>query len=46
MCCEICPYYEECKELGKLKDTCCEECPDYYECMGAGLEREDPLFES
>ncbi len=33
MCCDICPYYEECEELGKLRDTCCDECPDYDECM-------------
>ncbi|MCX7785088.1 MAG: hypothetical protein N2201_02495 [candidate division WOR-3 bacterium] len=40
MCCDICPYYEECEELGKLRDDCCDECPDYDECMAGGFEEE------
>jgi hypothetical protein len=41
MCCDICPYYEECQELDKLQDNCCAECPDYSECIGGeGYEEE------
>lgn len=36
MCCDICPYFDECEELGKVKEGCCRECPDYDECMGEG----------
>jgi hypothetical protein len=41
MCCDICPYYEECQELDKLQENCCAECPDYSECIGGeGYEEE------
>lgn len=32
MCCDICHYYDECKDLDNLNDNCCPECPDYHEC--------------
>jgi hypothetical protein len=35
MCCDVCPYYEECDELGKTTENCCPECPDYEDCMGS-----------
>lgn len=38
MCCDICPYYEECSELEKFQENCCVECPDYAECSGENLE--------
>lgn len=34
MCCEICPEYEDCEKVERLKNYCCEECPDYEACMG------------
>lgn len=34
MCCDICPYFDDCQEAEKLRDGCCPECPDYEECMG------------
>lgn len=39
MCCDICPYYDECQELDKLQESCCGECPDYEECIGANYEQ-------
>ncbi len=41
MCCDICPFFEECEELGKVKDSCCSECPDYDECIGEGFGKEE-----
>jgi hypothetical protein len=41
MCCDICPYFDECQELGKLQETCCAECPDYNECAGEGFETDE-----
>ncbi len=38
MCCDICPYYEDCEELGKIKRNCCPDCPDFEECMGKEVE--------
>ncbi len=32
MCCDICPYYNECKALNKTRNECCQECPDYEDC--------------
>jgi hypothetical protein len=32
MCCDVCPYYGECKTLNKTGDRCCQECPDYEDC--------------
>ncbi len=40
MCCNLCPYYEECEEIKKLKEICCPDCPDYEECMGGEVEEE------
>lgn len=40
MCCDICPYYDECHELDNLQENCCAECPDYAECSGEGLQQE------
>lgn len=40
MCCDICPYYEDCEELGRVRDTCCPDCPDYDGCMGGEIEEE------
>lgn len=39
MCCDICPYYDECEGLGKVKEACCSECPDYQECLGAEAKK-------
>jgi len=36
MCCDICPYYVECKALNKTGDRCCQECPDYEDCAELG----------
>jgi hypothetical protein len=33
MCCDICPYYDECEELEELQEECCPECPDYHDCQ-------------
>jgi len=33
MCCDLCPQYESCDELGELRRECCPQCPDYEECM-------------
>lgn len=41
MCCDICPFFEECEDLGKVKDSCCSECPDYDECIGEGFGKEE-----
>jgi hypothetical protein len=41
MCCDICPYYEECLELDKFQENCCAECPDYAECSGESYEEVD-----
>jgi hypothetical protein len=41
MCCDICPYFDECQELDKLQETCCVECPDHNECAGEGFETEE-----
>lgn len=41
MCCDICPYFDECQEAGKHRDECCPECPDYEECMGEELIEEE-----
>jgi hypothetical protein len=41
MCCDICPYYDECQELDKLQENCCGECPDYQECIGVNYEQNE-----
>ncbi len=41
MCCDICPFYDECEETGKIKDKCCPECPDYENCVGAEEDYEE-----
>lgn len=41
MCCDICPFYDECEELEELQDECCRECPDFEDCQN----REEPLPE-
>lgn len=41
MCCDICPYFEECQELDKLQENCCAECPDYADCMGGEEYQEE-----
>ena len=46
MCCDICPFFDECEEIGKVKDSCCSECPDYDECIGEGFNKEDEEEES
>jgi hypothetical protein len=46
MCCDICPFFDECEELGKVKDSCCSECPDYDECIGEGFKKEEEEEES
>ena len=33
MCCDICPYYDECDELDELQEECCPECPDFGSCQ-------------
>ncbi|MEO0074949.1 MAG: hypothetical protein ABIK31_02435 [candidate division WOR-3 bacterium] len=33
MCCEVCPYYDECRDMETLNENCCPECPDYEECQ-------------
>jgi len=33
MCCDICPYFDECSALNKTRSDCCQECPDYADCM-------------
>ncbi len=38
MCCGICPEYDDCEKLERLKNYCCEECPDYEECIGGARE--------
>lgn len=43
MCCEICSYYKDCEELGKIKNSCCPDCPSYEECMGGEIEEEVDL---
>ncbi len=40
MCCEICPYYKDCEDLGKIRQACCPDCPDYGECLGSEVESE------
>ncbi|MEO0072207.1 MAG: hypothetical protein ABIK10_02030 [candidate division WOR-3 bacterium] len=34
MCCDVCPYYNDCEETGKCTEKCCPDCPDYDHCMG------------
>ncbi|MEO0076182.1 MAG: hypothetical protein ABIK33_00230 [candidate division WOR-3 bacterium] len=41
MCCDICPFYDECQELDKLDENCCSECPDYSDCQGEKFDEED-----
>lgn len=41
VCCDICPYYDECEELDELQEDCCLECPDYYECQEEEEEESD-----
>jgi hypothetical protein len=41
LCCDICPFYDECEELDELLDECCRECPDFLDCQskaGSGEE--------
>ena len=43
MCCELCPYSDECEELDEVQDECCPECPDFEDCQsreGGGEARE------
>lgn len=37
MCCDVCPYFDECEELDDLREECCADCPDLSDCQG-GLE--------
>jgi hypothetical protein len=40
MCCDVCPYYDECKKLNKTREECCRECPDYEDCAEFGQTEE------
>jgi hypothetical protein len=46
MCCDICPFFDECEELDELQEDCCRECPDFGDCQaedrGSGDESESP----
>jgi hypothetical protein len=46
MCCDICPFFDECEELDELQEVCCRECPDFGDCQvedrGSGDESESP----
>jgi hypothetical protein len=33
MCCDICPFFDECEELDELQEDCCRECPDFGDCQ-------------
>ena len=33
MCCDICPYFDECEDTDELQDDCCRECPEYPDCQ-------------
>lgn len=39
MCCDICPFFDECEELDELQPDCCPECPDFGNCQEK-LEKE------
>lgn len=41
MCCDICPYFDECKDFDKLDENVCPECPDYRECISEKEISED-----
>lgn len=53
MCCEICPSYTNCEELGHFppkrlagpppaeNDLCCISCPDYPSCHDEGQSKKD-----
>lgn len=47
MCCDICPFFDECEELDELQEECCRECPDFRDCQvedrGSGDESESPV---
>lgn len=40
MCCDICPYFDECEELDELRADCCQECPDYFDCREHASDEE------
>jgi len=46
MCCDICPFFDECEELDELQEECCRECPDFGDCQaedrGSEEESESP----
>jgi hypothetical protein len=46
MCCDICPFFDECEELDELQEDYCRECPDFGDCQaedrGSGDESESP----
>ena len=49
MCCDICPFYDECEELDELQEDCCRECPDFGDCQAeerSSEETEDSPAES
>jgi hypothetical protein len=46
VCCDICPYYDECKDLDNLNENCCPECPDYKECSGEKEYQDEELEET
>jgi hypothetical protein len=49
MCCDICPFYDECEELDELQEDCCRECPDFSDCQAeerGSEETEDSPAES
>jgi hypothetical protein len=49
MCCDICPFYDECVELDELQENCCRECPDFGDCQSESRdtqEEEDSPAES
>ena len=34
MCCDSCPYHDDCSAKNELEDKCCRKCPDYDVCFG------------
>jgi len=33
MCCDSCPYYDDCSANNELEEKCCRKCPDYEVCF-------------
>jgi len=46
MCCDICPYFDECEDLDELQEDCCPECPDYHDCQERDAEQSEEEEES